>query len=69
VPQRNNHTAGTASSELKTTLGPYLEVRTSRAFSAFVSVITPTAAFAASIIKMTYSQNQRTKSISACRSF
>ena len=32
-------------------------MRTSRAFSAFVSVITPTAAFAASIIKITCSAN------------
>lgn len=53
----NNHTAGTISSELNTTLGHCLEVRTSRAFSAFVSVITPTAAFAASIIKITCSAN------------
>jgi hypothetical protein len=30
--------------------------RTSRAFSAFVSVITPTAAFAASIINMTFTK-------------
>lgn len=51
----NNHTAGTVSSELNTKLGHCLEVRTSRAFSAFVSVITPTAAFAASIIKITCS--------------
>jgi hypothetical protein len=34
---------------------------TSRAFSAFVSVITPTAAFAAKISNMTYSNQQKNR--------
>ena len=41
-------------SSIRYNIRALFKARTSRAFSAFVSVITPTAAFAARIINMTY---------------